>query len=290
MKELAWFHDLREAKVPLVEGMLVIEGWRILSILGGEDGLVVASMKSSGEIARWQAGKPLGGSTPTEGAPCTWTPDLRDRPTFLLCLDEAERRGIAFCGWTNGAKSLTPREARGLFWWQNYNKQVSVSLSEALVRKKVRVMDAAQPAVVVHASKGTGCDAVDGPETAKLEEISCLVCLQAMVRQIRYAASEAKTKAERTDLQQLETQDQIAAALDCPGWRGPSLVRRAQEVGLEARAKIEANKGAIQPVRHNLLSIDVEITSPASAKVAAGMAVRAVLDAANSRCTVLVLQ
>lgn len=64
--EIPWLEDMKEAKVPLVPGMLVVDdGWF-------ESARICDTCPSSGHHDA--------------------APDLRDRATFLLCLDELAKR------------------------------------------------------------------------------------------------------------------------------------------------------------------------------------------------------
>jgi hypothetical protein len=73
--------DLRAAAVPLAVGMLDTYGDRVVRLLDG--GRVVTS--SGAEASECVAETPDTGAIP---------PDPRDRATFLLLVDEAERQGV----------------------------------------------------------------------------------------------------------------------------------------------------------------------------------------------------
>jgi hypothetical protein len=99
-----WLDDMRKAKVPHQIGMLMANGLRILWLYPNG---AVDCCPAAGERRLVDGRGPL------------WVPDLADRATFLLCLDEAEKRGIRELFDEDGAyfASIDAGDARALYMW-----------------------------------------------------------------------------------------------------------------------------------------------------------------------------
>ena len=100
---------MRAARVEPERGMVYTDGktsWRLLAWSGGWEALPLDASDASG----WC----------DIGKPWTWSlvPDLTDRATFLLCCDEAERRGVTFLDAGDGSSGMwgLPR-ARNITQW-----------------------------------------------------------------------------------------------------------------------------------------------------------------------------
>jgi hypothetical protein len=112
-----WVEDMRAARVPWVAGM------RSASVPVYGCRLIVET--SAGRIVRWA--DEIGDYSEGDGWSADeiaeeWAdavPDLEHRATFLLCLDEAERRGIRELFDEDGAyfASIDAGDARALYMW-----------------------------------------------------------------------------------------------------------------------------------------------------------------------------
>jgi hypothetical protein len=112
-----WVEDMRAARVPWVAGMRSASGFRVISC--ASDGVIMqASVEGSGEVALFLNGEPKRHALPSEHV-AGWIPDISDRATALLCLDEAEKRGIRELFDEYGAyfASIDAGDARALYMW-----------------------------------------------------------------------------------------------------------------------------------------------------------------------------